>query len=339
MSRQPLPTALASMTRGILRWAEGQGIAPDNLLGAGGDEQLERAGDSGRVPLELHDAVWGRLEKVLADPSFGLKSASSILEVSSLGVVGLLAMTSSTVGDSIARSVKYSRMLKDDASFRMSVTNDELVIELRTSAPPRRAIADASLYAFRHFGERWSGERVIPRAVFFRYSRPTDTAEYERFECPVYFEHAVEAIAFDREVSTVPLLTAQPEVARYLEMTADVALATQIVESGELKDRVMTAIREGLAEGHADVRDVARELGMSGRTLQRALAHEHLSFRQVLDEVRWSIAARLVAASDLPLEQIAERVGYADGKAFRRAFRRWAGVAPVELRRNGISRK
>jgi transcriptional regulator GlxA family with amidase domain len=49
--------------------------------------------------------------------------------------------------------------------------------------------------------------------------------------------------------------------------------------------------------------------------------------------VRYRVAAPLLAASELSLEEIAERVGYADGKAFRRAFRRWSGMAPIEARR------
>lgn len=339
MSRRRSPTALASMTQGVLRWAERQGIHSRDLIGPDDLENLERAGDSGRVPQELHDAVWQALEYTLADPSFGLKAASSILDVSSLGLVGLLAMTSSTVGDSFARSVKYSRVLKDEVTARMSVTEEELVVELWNGRPPTRAIADASLYAFRHFAERWSGGVVIPKAVFFRHSRPDGADEYDRFGCPVHFEHAVDAIAFDREVSTVPLLTAQPEVARYLEKTADAWLATQIVESGDLKNRVTTSIREGLVQGKWEIEDIARQLGMSARTLQRALAAENLSYRQVLDEVRWAVAAPLVATSAIPLEQIAERLGYADGKAFRRAFRRWSGVAPVELRRKSTTRR
>lgn len=103
----------------------------------------------------------------------------------------------------------------------------------------------------------------------------------------------------------------------------------------DLRTRVVTAVRAAIDEGHFDIADVARNMGMSARTLQRALAAEQLSYRRVLDEVRWTVAAPLVAATDIPLEQIAERMGYADGKAFRRAFRRWAGMAPIAARRGG----
>jgi AraC-like DNA-binding protein len=339
MSKRP-PTALASMTRGILKWAEQQGIDTHAVIGAADRERLERAGEGGRIPRELHVSIWTSLERVLADPAFGLKSASSILTASSLGLVGMLAMTSSTVGDSLARSVKYSRVLKDDVFARMHVDADDLVIELWTREPLTRAIADASLYAFPHFFEEWTGRAVTPKAVFFRHARPADTSEYDRFGCPVRFEHAVDAIVFDRAVWTVPLLTAQPEVAAYLETVADVWMRDLDAAEGslDLRTRVVTAVRAALAEGRFDVADVARSMGMSARTLQRALAAEQLSYRRVLDEVRWTLAAPLVAATDIPLEEIAERMGYADGKAFRRAFRRWAGMAPIAARRNGVSR-
>lgn len=335
MSRRRSPTALASMTQGILRWAEGQGIPSAELIETPAREQLASATEGDRVPLALHVSVWKALEDALADPSFALRRASSLLDVSSLGLVGLLAMTSSTVGDSLARSVKYSRVLKDDVVGRMSVTDTEILIELRTTEPLRRAIADASLFAFRHFAERWSGGAVVPKAVFFRHARPDDVSEYERFGCAVHFGQAVDAIAFDRDVSAVPLLTAQPEVARYLEKTADLWIAQHVRPTEDLRARVTATIRDCLEEGRSEIDDVARRLGTSPRSLQRALAAQHLSYRQVLDEVRWSVAAPLVATTDIPLERIAERLGYADGKAFRRAFRRWAGVAPVVLRRNG----
>lgn len=323
------------MTNRILRWAEEHGIPRSALIEPRDREQVERAAEGARVPLDLHDAVWRGVERTLSDPSFALRSAESILDVSSLGLVGLLAMTSSTVGDSLARSVKYSRVLKDDVVARMSVTDTELVIELWTSAPLARTIADASLFAFRHFAEKWSEAAVVPKAVFFRHARPDDVAEYERFGCPVHFGHAVDAITFHRDVAAVPLVTAQPEVAWYLEKTADLWIAQHLHDGGDLHGRVVDAIHRALEEGRSEIEDVARRLATSPRTLQRALAAEGRTYRQVLDEVRWSVAAPLVTSTEIPLERIAERLGYADGKAFRRAFRRWAGVAPVVLRRGG----
>lgn len=340
-------TALASMTHGILRWAERQGIPSEALISPENQALVEQAGDSGRVPLELHDSVWHRVEVALADPSFGLRSASSILDVSSFGLLGLLAMTQSTIGESFARSVKFSRVLKDDVNARLVTTDREIVIELWTSQPPMeraRAIADASLYAFRHFAETWTGGVVVPKAVFFRHPKPASAAgmsEYERFGAAVHFEHVVDAIAFDRAVAAVPLPTAQPEVARYLEMTANDWLARFVLDSKDVTSRVRASIHEALVEGEGqwEIQDVARRLGMSARTLQRALAGEGVTYRHVLDEARWAIAGPLVASKAMPLERVAEQLGYADGKAFRRAFRRWAGVAPVELRRSGRSER
>jgi AraC-like DNA-binding protein len=323
------------MTWGILRWAESQGIDPSNVIGAADRERLSRAGMGGRIPRDLHVSIWTALERVLADPSFGLKSASSILSASSFGLVGMLAMTSNTVGDSVAASVKYSRVLRDDVVARMHMDQSDLVIELWTRGPLRRAIADASLYAFLHFFEEWTGRAVTPKAVFVRHTRPGDVREYERFGCPVHFDHPVDAIVFDRDVCTVPLLTAQPEVAAYLETVANASISE--LDAGapdlDLRTRVASSMRAALEEGHTEIELVARSMGMSARSLQRALAAEELSYRKVLDEVRWAVAAPLVAATDLPLEQIAERAGYADGKAFRRAFRRWSGMAPIAARR------
>ena len=162
----------------------------------------------------------------------------------------------------------------------------------------------------------------------------------------IHFGQLVDAIAFDRSVEAVPLLTAEPEVARYLELTADSWLARHAIGDGtHLHASVTGAIEETLELGRSDVVEVARRLGMSPRTpLQRALTEQNLSFRRILDEVRWSIAEPLLVASDLPIDRIAERLGYADGKAFRRAFRRWKGIRPGDastwwLKRSGNARR
>jgi AraC-like DNA-binding protein len=77
---------------------------------------------------------------------------------------------------------------------------------------------------------------------------------------------------------------------------------------------------------------VAAELGMSPRTLRNRLGREGTSYRELVEEVRRGMAEQLLAANNLTLDEIAERVGYADTSSFIAAFKRWSGVAPGKYR-------
>jgi AraC-like DNA-binding protein len=78
---------------------------------------------------------------------------------------------------------------------------------------------------------------------------------------------------------------------------------------------------------------VADELHIDPRTLRRRLVSEGTSFRALLDEVRRKLAIELLE-QDIPVEQIAKQLGYAETANFTHAFKRWEGVAPSYLRRS-----
>jgi len=80
--------------------------------------------------------------------------------------------------------------------------------------------------------------------------------------------------------------------------------------------------------GPADPASVARRLGMSVRTLQRALASEGVTLSALVEEAKRNEACRLLVTTRDPLKEVARRVGYADVAAFCRAFRRWTGHTP-----------
>jgi AraC-like DNA-binding protein len=96
---------------------------------------------------------------------------------------------------------------------------------------------------------------------------------------------------------------------------------------------VRQAIRSRLEEGLPDVGRSAGLAGMSVRTLQRRLADEGTSYSRLVDEERFGMAVRKVVAPGTKLIEIALDLGYSDPAHFTRAFRRWAGVAPREFRR------
>jgi len=342
------PTSLASLSRGIVDWAERRGVDRRALLDASDlsldDEDLARLDDHARLPHDSHVRLWRETERLLADPDFGLTAVSAIVSPASLGVVGLLAMTSRDVEESVARAVAYGRLLKEDLFTSYHLTPTELVIELRPPAVQPRALVDASLAAYRHFMTQWTAEEVTVREVLVQHQRPADVSSYEAtFGAPVRFGQPTNALILDRQVARIPLVTAQPAVAGFLERVARAELGqlepARDTASRAIPSSVRAAVREAIETGDASIAVVARRLGTSARTLQRSLGALGVTYREVTDAERWAIAGPLVASTDLSIDEIALRLGYAESKAFRRAFRRWSGVTPGEVRRAGTRRE
>ena len=71
----------------------------------------------------------------------------------------------------------------------------------------------------------------------------------------------------------------------------------------------------------------------SVRTLQRRLQESGLSYSELVNELRFETAARLLRETDATALEIALEVGYEDPSHFSRAFKRLAGISPREYRR------
>lgn len=79
----------------------------------------------------------------------------------------------------------------------------------------------------------------------------------------------------------------------------------------------------------APLAELARAAGLTPRTLSRKfLATTGLSPQRFIRRVRLELAAHLLRTTADPVEIVAARVGYADERAFRRAFFRELGTTP-----------
>lgn len=83
---------------------------------------------------------------------------------------------------------------------------------------------------------------------------------------------------------------------------------------------------------------VAEVLTLHRRTLNRRLKALGTSFRDVLEDVRFEAACQLLGSTQVSLDDIAAALGYAGVSPFSRAFRRRAGSAPGQWRREAIER-
>ncbi|OSP53591.1 hypothetical protein BV911_17155 [Pseudoruegeria sp. SK021] len=86
--------------------------------------------------------------------------------------------------------------------------------------------------------------------------------------------------------------------------------------------------------GPPTVADIAAQLGISSRTLQRNLSSQGVSLRAIIDESRMEIARVLLCQTNFDVQDIAMRTGYSTPSGFARAFSRWAGSAPRKFRQD-----
>jgi transcriptional regulator GlxA family with amidase domain len=66
--------------------------------------------------------------------------------------------------------------------------------------------------------------------------------------------------------------------------------------------------------------------------LRRQLRQQGISFRGLRDELRAQLALKYLRCTNLANEDIALALGFSDAANFRRAFHRWTGNAPSQIR-------
>jgi AraC-like DNA-binding protein len=77
---------------------------------------------------------------------------------------------------------------------------------------------------------------------------------------------------------------------------------------------------------------VADSMKISRQTLYRALKYEGVTFEQVLDQLRHRLALEYLRGKKTTVNETAYLVGFSDPASFSRAFKRWTGKSPSEVR-------
>jgi len=113
-----------------------------------------------------------------------------------------------------------------------------------------------------------------------------------------------------------------------IERYAEALLAERNQSGASLSTRLRSAVLAGLNKGGIDVNEIAKRLAISPRTLHRRLAAEGTTYRDVVKGVQKELAEQYLSNSQFNVDEVATRLGFADSRSFRRAFRQWTGFSP-----------
>ena len=160
------------------------------------------------------------------------------------------------------------------------------------------------------------------------------------YGCRVRFKAPRNTIVFRTSDLELPFATYNAELLATLNPKVDREIAWLKMQQ-TTSSRAKWVLKRLLGGQHAGVHEVAKELGMSSRTLQRRITEEGSSFRQLLSDARRELARLYLQHPSLGLGKTASLLGYEDANSFLRAFRVWEGVTPTEwraLQKAGTSR-
>ncbi len=229
--------------------------------------------------------------------------------------------------------VRYKRLFsaKDLRLTRQGEVWSVDVVWRVMEQPPPLLLTDSTFAYVVELGQRGTGRMVYPERVAFQ-REERHRAMYEAyFQCPVEFGANHDLLLFNQETMLQPFSTANPELLALLEPHLETELRDHRVYEGYI-DQVKRLLRSRMAGQPPTTQDVARELHMSTRTLQRQLANEGVQFQQLLEAVRHELAKEHLRASVLELNEIAFLLGYQEASSFHRAFHHWEGLPPGQGR-------
>jgi len=320
----------------ILLGLEPLGLDVQRLLAdVGLSEQGLREPDSW-TSAEHVDALWNRAAELTNDKNFGL-SAAELLRPKQLGAFGYVVAASASVGEAVARLVRFKRLTGDASQAQMRVAGNQARYIHETTMPP--------LSSNRHHAE-WSAAAVVcllrevtglqswrPLDVTFCHAAPEDLSAHKRiFGCTPVFSQEQESFAMELSFLASPFLGAEEVLSGILEQHAIAQLAAMPQQS-EVLQALRVRLQRQLSGGSPTIEQLADDMGLSVRSLQRRLEEHGVTFQTVLDEMRERLATVYLGNPSMAIGEAAFLLGYSDASAFSRAFKRWYQISPSDWRR------
>jgi AraC-like DNA-binding protein len=277
-------------------------------------------------------ALYKGITELTSDPVIGLKLGSEE-RTERYDPIAIAALCTRSVRDALARVARYKQLTCPE-KVEITEQADECSVRfvwLLAEEQEPTVLVDSCFARVIAIARRGTGKQVRPKRIEFQ--RPAAELEmYEaHFQCPVKFGASQNLLVFHKEDMERPFITYNADLLAMVAPQLEAEL-TQQLASQTTSERAKSALKRLLAGRRPGLVDLARELRLSTRTLQRRLTEEGLSFQQLLKEARRELAQHYLLHSTLELNETAYLLGYEDANSFFRAFHFWEGKSPGEWR-------
>ncbi len=322
----------------IIQFSTQQGVDRRKLLAIVDKSMEELCVEDLMLEAPVYNSIVEKASEWSGDDLFGFH-LGDYLSLSAAGLIVQIAQSSGTVLEALHYMVEYANLGCQALPFQLKELADEWELSVRPNnlwqeqspISVRHTMDGTIVFTIREF-QTLTRQKYHPKRIHFSYPKPVKYTEYEQlFNCPIRFNQEVTAIYLDKKQVQEKVVTSDYRLLQLLIRYAQEKLAAMEGELG-FSTIVKQSIINLVKPQFPTIEQVAANLNVSVRTLQRRLKEEGFTYKTVLDELRKEFALDYLKNKDLSVKEIAYLLDYAEPSSFIRSFKRWMGKSPSAYR-------
>lgn len=254
------------------------------------------------------------------------------------GVLGYMASRSNSVAEALQYILRFSRLVIDgEGIMPMQIQQHGQDIHLIWPflGDQYVLINELTNALMVHLGRQFLKQQRLPlHRVDLAHAPQMALYHYQKFyDCEVLFQQQQYCFVVGLDGLSLKLEHADPLLNQLLVKQAEEAIASKMQTENiaqQLQRRVATYLR--VYETAPKIEQMAQELHLSVRTLQRQLVDLDSSFKQILEYERIKRCEQLLD-QQLSFIDIANRLGYSDQSALARAYKSSTGQTLLQRKK------
>jgi len=318
--------------------------AEDMCSRAGIDLQAVKQGSAPDLTDQQFDDLWSHAVLVTGDPLLGLHLGES-MRLAALGIVGDIIRNSPTIGDAVTQAASFLTLVTDLFTMKVTQKGKEFFLQFEPSQPQAgkyphafRHMLDMAMVFALHEVDGLVLAKVAPQSIILPPHAVEYNMEYSRvLRCKPAKTYGNARLAFDAAFWYEPIVLADYALQRELIQKAE-AVQRNGAKPQSLSENVTAWLMSNAYLGMPSLEQLAANFNTSTRSLQRRLREEGVTYQQLTDTMRQSLAFHYLRSGQYAVKEVAYILGYNELSAFTRAFRRWTGTTPARFKSTGATR-
>ena len=301
--------------------------------------ELSLADNNTRIPVTKMYNLWEHAALASNNDAIGLDVAIRAMENMLLPIF-IAVQTSDSIPEALERVKRFTSDVSNGVTVDYLIT-DAIKIFIDESQSTGRK--KTSIYGIDMFcaatvvqSKRIVGNQHPPLKLELRRPKPKNQHAFnDFFDCPISYNSTRNCISFAIDDISKSLPNSNREIASHLDGV--IQRNIEGLETNEFMHSVHRFVHTELSShvpSHIPkLNEVAEHFKMSDRSLQRRLNEHDTSLKVVIDEARSELSTHYLQRSDYSIGEIGFMLGFSTESNFIRAFKRWTGKTPSQLRK------